>query len=200
MKEFNELVAILERLLAPDGCKWDQEQTLQTLRAHLLEESSEVVEAIHLNDNEKIEEELGDLFFNVIFLCRVAEKEERFTMKDVLNHIKDKLIRRHPHVFGDKEAKNAEEALHHWQEIKKLEKKREHSPFEGIPPDLPTLMKASKIDHRLKKQKQPLPEVSKLDEETALGKKLYEMAAEASRQGLDAELALRKYLALLETS
>lgn len=101
MREFDELIEIIDRLLGPDGCPWDKEQTLQSLRSSVLEEVCEVIEAIDLNDNAHIKEELGDLFFNTIFLCKIAEKEKRFTVTEILKELNEKLIRRHPHVFGE---------------------------------------------------------------------------------------------------
>lgn len=125
MKEFDELKDVIEKLLAPNGCPWDREQTLMTMRKSLLEETKEVIEAIDLNDNEKIEEELGDLFFNVLFMSRLAEKEGRCTIGAILKHIIAKLIRRHPHVFGDAKVETAEDVIKQWNEIKKSEKKNQ---------------------------------------------------------------------------
>lgn len=124
MQEFQSLIDIIERLLAPDGCPWDREQTTRSMRSCLIEETNEVIEAIDHDDNRQMEEELGDLLFNVVFLCRLAEKEGRFNLKDVLQSIIAKLIRRHPHVFGEgKILATTEEVLKQWKEIKEQEKK-----------------------------------------------------------------------------
>lgn len=196
MKEFNELVSILDRLLGPDGCPWDREQTLQSMRSSLLEETCEVIEAIDLNVNQHIEEELGDLFFNVIFLCKMAEKEGRFTMADALRHVAKKLIHRHPHVFGEAKIHNSDEVVKQWDEIKKQEKKQTQSDLkDGIPKDLPSLAQAQKIYKRMKKANKSytVPQ----DREGQFGAALFDMVSQAQDQGLDAEQALRKFLALL---
>lgn len=101
MKAFDLLNQTTDTLLSPQGCPWDREQTLTTMRSSLIEEACELVEAIDLNDNTHIQEELGDLFFLAIFLSKLAEKEERCKMEDVLHGINDKLIHRHPHVLRD---------------------------------------------------------------------------------------------------
>jgi tetrapyrrole methylase family protein / MazG family protein len=121
MDEFKSLTDTLKRLLAPDGCPWDREQTMQTMRHLLVEETYEVIEAINLNDNRQMEEELGDLLFNVVFLCMLAEKEKRFTLQDALKHVVAKLVRRHPHIFGEVKLKTSEEVLKQWNEIKQNE-------------------------------------------------------------------------------
>lgn len=199
MKEFNELVSILERLLAPDGCPWDREQTMESMRNSILEESCEVIEAIDLNENHKMEEELGDLFFNVLFMCRLAEKEKRFTIKDALNHINAKLIRRHPHIFGTAKVENSEEVLKQWEEIKKIEKTHQ-SIIDNIPKDLPSLARAQKLFKKIKKTefKLPVQEKDPYFNEESLGLALFEMVKKGSDKGLDSEMALRKVLSQIE--
>lgn len=203
MKNFNELVSIIERLLAPDGCPWDREQTLSSMRSSLLEETSEVIEAINLNEPEKIEEELGDLFFNVVFLCKLAEKEHLFTLEEVMAHISAKLIRRHPHIFGDAKVKSSEEVLKQWEEIKKVEKGNQAQKhlLEGIPKNLPSLARAQKIIKRLKNSGEKLERLlsaPSLEDEDSLGKLLFNLVAQASQKGLDAEQGLSKFLSQLE--
>lgn len=201
MDDFQSLIRIIERLLAPNGCPWDREQTLQSMRGALLEETSEVLEAIHLDENQKIEEELGDLLFNVVFLCKLAEKENRFTIQNVLHHINAKLIRRHPHIFGEAAVKNTEEVLQQWEEIKKAEKKQaQASVLDGIPKELPALSRAQKILKKIHKAGYPFPSTSHLNDqnEEQMGQALSTLVIQANQQGIDAEQALRKFLALLE--
>jgi MazG family protein len=119
---FEELVRIMERLRSPGGCPWDQAQSLEDLPAHLQSELDEVKAAIASGDVENLAEELGDLLFNVVFTVEIARGEGWFTMKDVLVGIRDKIVRRHPHVFGDAEASTPEEVLVHWNRIKREEK------------------------------------------------------------------------------
>jgi MazG family protein len=119
---FEELVRIMERLRAEDGCPWDREQTLDDLADHLQGELDEVKQAIAARDPENLAEELGDLMFNVVFTAEIARGEGWFTMKDVLLGIRDKIVRRHPHVFGDAEASTPEEVLVHWNRVKRQEK------------------------------------------------------------------------------
>jgi tetrapyrrole methylase family protein / MazG family protein len=204
MKEFDELVSIIDRLMAPNGCPWDREQTLMSMRTSLMEEICELIEAIDLQDSAKIKEELGDCFFNAVFLCRLAEKEGKFNIQELLSSLREKLIRRHPHVFGEFRAENTEEALKHWEQVKKSEKTTDASKniLDDIPKGLPALTLAQKILKRMGKAE--FAEVSELkdsgkatDEET-LGKALLELANEAQKNGLDAEQALRNTLAQME--
>jgi len=127
MKDFNEVLEILDRLMGPKGCPWDRKQTFESLRGSVVEEAQEVVEAVDEGDDAHLCEELGDLMFNVVFYCKIAEKEGRFTTVDMLNGLRDKLIRRHPHVFGDAVIKNEEELLAQWERIKEEERARKTS-------------------------------------------------------------------------
>lgn len=149
---FETLVAIMDRLRGPGGCPWDREQTYGTLRGYLLEECYEVVEALDRRDHGALREELGDLLFQIVFLSRLAREEGRFTARDVVRSIADKMVRRHPHVFGDAEAETPEEVLRHWESIKREEKGVSQTPdpadpsvLEGIPRALPALMKAHRL-------------------------------------------------------
>jgi tetrapyrrole methylase family protein/MazG family protein len=143
----------MERLRSPDGCPWDREQTFQSLIPFLVEEAYEVVEAIELEDDGKLQEELGDLLFQIVFLAQMAREKGRFEMKDIISASHDKMVRRHPHVFGDKPAKNAKEALSRWRSMKEKEKARdkETSVFEEVPHQLPAIMRAQKITGRASK-------------------------------------------------
>jgi len=119
---FEKLVAVMARLRAPNGCPWDREQTHSTLRTYLIEEAYEVLDALDAEDDKKFAEELGDLLLQVLFHSQIAREEGRFSISDVIYEIHEKLIRRHPHVFGEKRAKDAAEVLRNWEIIKKEER------------------------------------------------------------------------------
>ena len=145
---FDDLVAVMARLRGPDGCPWDREQTLESLRTYLLEETHELLEAIENGDTGHIREELGDLLLEVVFLTQVCQERGLFGIDDVVEGIRDKLVRRHPHVFGGTEAKNPSEALQRWEEIKNQEKRAEapdSSFLDGVPTALPALMRAHRL-------------------------------------------------------
>ncbi|GFO65436.1 nucleoside triphosphate pyrophosphohydrolase [Geomonas paludis] len=146
---FDRLMEIMRRLRAPGGCPWDAEQTHESLKRYLLEESYEVIEAIDANNDELLKEELGDLILQPVFHAAVAEERGAFTMDQVLDAINDKLVRRHPHVFGDQVIENSAAQVENWEKIKKSEKGDERkSALSGIPPHLPALMKAQKITEK----------------------------------------------------
>jgi tetrapyrrole methylase family protein/MazG family protein len=148
-KGFARLVEIMHRLRAPGGCPWDAEQTHESLKRYLLEECYEVIEAIDRNDPDHLKEELGDLMLQPVFHVAIAAEKGEFTMDDVLATICDKLVRRHPHVFGDQVVKTADEQVDNWERIKKKEKGEERkSALSGVPPHLPALMKAQKITEK----------------------------------------------------
>lgn len=202
--DIERLISIIEDLLGPEGCPWDREQTMKSIRSSVLEEACEFIDAIDLGDNHHMVEELGDLFFNVIFFCKLGEKENRFTLKEVVAEISEKLIRRHPHVFGAGEVNNAEEVVVQWEKIKQLEKGKEKRKdiFDGIPKHLPALLRAQKILKKLPAETLPQPykEVSSIfQDEDSLGILLAQIAVQAQLKGLDAEQALRNYLAQLES-
>lgn len=204
-KEFDKLIEIIDRLLGPDGCPWDREQTLQSLRSSVLEEVCEVIEAIDLNDNAHIQEELGDLFFNVVFLSKIAEKEQRFSMTEILQELNEKLIRRHPHVFGEgKKIKTVDELYEQWNRIKKAEKGKDQrkSVLDGISKHLPVLARAQKIISKIEKAGYPLnfsqKDSASIQDEDQLGEHLLFMVKKAQEKGLDVEHALRKALTHLE--
>jgi len=119
---FRELLDIMARLRGPDGCPWDREQTLGDLARYIREEADEVAEAIATKGRAEVAEELGDLLFNIVFAVRLAEEEGSFAMKDVLEGVRDKIVRRHPHVFGDAKAATPEEVLVLWKKAKEREK------------------------------------------------------------------------------
>jgi tetrapyrrole methylase family protein / MazG family protein len=119
---FDKLVAVQARLRAPNGCPWDREQTHATLRTYLIEEAYEVLEAMESDDDAKFAEEMGDLLLQIVFHSQIATEEGRFTVSDVIREIHDKMVRRHPHVFGEKRAKDAAEVLKNWEQLKKEER------------------------------------------------------------------------------
>ncbi len=121
---FEDLVKVIEKLRSEDGCPWDKAQTISSVRENILEEALEVIDAIEQNDMEHIKEELGDLLFLIFFVIQIAKESGFFTYNDVLKSAIDKLIYRHPHVFGEKEAKNEREAIYIWKEQKKKANKR----------------------------------------------------------------------------
>ena len=151
---FAKLVELQARLRAPKGCPWDSEQTHLTLRTYLIEEAYEVLEALESGDDAKFAEELGDLLLQVVFHGQIAAEEGRFTAADVVREIHQKMVRRHPHVFGEKRARNAAEVLKNWEQIKaeerrakRAEKASESGSYEkrgslldGIPHTLPAVM------------------------------------------------------------
>ncbi len=189
MLEFDKFLAVAEAMLSDRGCPWVKEQTFETTKPYLLEEMHELLEAIDLNQPEKIKEELGDCFYILVFLAKYAEKTKTFTLQEVLHAESEKLIRRHPHVFEDAEVSSPEDVLRKWEVIKKKEGKK--SPIAGIPPTLPSLARAQKIISKLRRLKQEPPISSELQSEEELGKKLWALVQEAESRGFDAESALR---------
>jgi len=147
-KNFNRLVEIVEKLRAPDGCPWDKEQTHETLRENLLQESYEAIDAIESNNPEELKEELGDVLLQVVLHSQIASEENKFDVDDVAQAIADKIVRRHPHVFGDINVKNTEEVLANWDKIKKLEKPERKSALSGITKSQPALMTSSQISKK----------------------------------------------------
>ena len=203
VKTFEECVGVIDRLLGPGGCPWDQEQTMASMRESLLEEACEFIEAVDLGDTTHMSDELGDLFFLCIFFGRLAEKEGRFTVNEALEGLKDKLIRRHPHVFGEVELEDTEAIVEQWERLKTHEKNHSHrkSALDGIPKGLPALARAQKVLKRLKKQGAnsiPTTPSQSFASEQDLGEALLALVASAQESGLDAEAALRHTLSHLE--
>ena len=145
---FQDLLQIVDRLRSPDGCPWDLEQTHESLKRNLLEESYEVLEAIDSGDPSKLSEELGDILVQVAFHCHIAEQAGTFQSSDVIQKINDKLVRRHPHVFGDAIATDARQVEQQWEALKEAEGTR-RSRVEGIPRDLPSLAAAQLMQDRV---------------------------------------------------
>lgn len=146
---FEQLITIMRTLRNPGGCPWDAEQTHESLTRYLLEETYEVIEAIDEKSPQHLKEELGDLLLQPVFHAAIAEESGNFTIDDVISTLCDKLIRRHPHVFGDLEIKSSEAQIENWEKIKKLEKGTERlSALSGVPNHLPALLKAHKIGEK----------------------------------------------------
>jgi len=147
---FVELVRIMERLRAPGGCPWDREQTSQSIKPYVIEEAYEVAEAIEDNDVDELRAELGDLLLQIVFHAQLAREQGLFTVEDVIRGIRDKMIRRHPHVFGDAEAHTADEVLRNWARIKAEERKDkgDASVLAGVPRALPGLLRAHRLGEK----------------------------------------------------
>ena len=146
-KGFNDLVELARYLRSPEGCPWDREQSLNTVTPYIIEEAFETVQAIELKDKDEIIEELGDLFFQVIFASQIASEDGEFDINEVIDRLYNKLIRRHPHVFGDEKAKDAEEAIMTWHKQKLKEKSRKRRLLE-IPKTMPSLLRAHRVGEK----------------------------------------------------
>jgi tetrapyrrole methylase family protein/MazG family protein len=198
--EVAHFAEVVKRLRAE--CPWDREQTHHSLRRHLLEESYEVLEAIDHLDVEagegfdELEEELGDLLFQVVFHATLGAEEGRFTLADVARGISDKLIGRHPHVFGDIGAASVDEVIARWDQLKKAEKGRD-SIMDGIPATLPALLYALKVQKRAASEGFDWRDLAAPDESVGddadgeIGERLLALVDEAERSGVDPESALR---------
>jgi MazG family protein len=201
-----ELRQTIARLRGPGGCPWDQEQTHASLVRCLIDEVSELIDTIDRLDLPHMREELGDVLIQVIFHAQLAEEAGHFDLEDVAREVNEKLIRRHPHVFGDgAQLGTAGEVLVQWEEIKARERKAgpppDATPFKALPPRLPALMYAEAIWKQIRKQELPTAGVvdaaaigtlaDELDE-AELGRRLWALAAAARERGWDAEGALRR--------
>ncbi|MGB4600254.1 MAG: nucleoside triphosphate pyrophosphohydrolase [Trichlorobacter sp.] len=211
---FNRIMTIMRQLRAPGGCPWDAEQTHESLKRYLLEETYEVMEAIDSGSDDHLKEELGDLLLQPVFHAAIAEERGAFTMDDVLSTLADKLIRRHPHVFGDLEIRDSQAQIENWEKIKKTEKgEGRRSALSGVPPQLPALLKAQKItekasrvgfdwDHVDQVMAKVMEELHEFEEalasgnqehtEAELGDLLFAIANLGRFLALDTEEALRK--------
>jgi len=167
------LIEIMRTLRDPGGCPWDREQTLDSLKSNLIEETYEVIDAIESGDRSELKSELGDLLLQVVFQAQICNEEGAFNFDDVAQGIADKLVRRHPHVFGDVQADTSGEVIRNWEKIKKTEKGEEtpRSLVEGIPRHLPALAKAHLVQKRVARAGFEWDEISgvveKLEEELA---------------------------------
>lgn len=170
LKNFSKLREIIALLRGPNGCPWDKEQTHESLKKYLIEETFEVIEAIDSGDIDHLIEELGDVFLQVMLHAQIGEDEGYFAIEDVIEVLSEKMIRRHPHVFGDKTAKDSKEVLRNWQEIKKQEKgETDSSLLDGISKSVPNLLRAYEIQKKAAKVgfdwKEITPALEKVKEE-----------------------------------
>lgn len=195
-----DLIEIMARLRSPTGCPWDREQNHRTLRFHAVEEVYELMDAIEAGDDHEMLEELGDLLLQVIFHCQLAAEREAFDFEQVARHLSDKLIRRHPHVFGDSKARSVDAVWAQWEKIKKQEKEGTRhartSALDGIPKHLPALMRAEKLVKRARKARL-ISEGARQDPErsrSAIARQLFQLAEAAQRRGWSAEELLRTEL------
>jgi MazG family protein len=216
-REFQKLVDVMRTLRGPGGCPWDREQSMQTLRPFVLEETYEVLDAIDRNDLDDLRGEIGDFLFEGVFLAQIAADEGHFTVADSLRHITDKLIRRHPHVFGAaKHVRTAGQVLEQWEQIKSREQKSEgraQSVLRGMPRALPALLGAHEISTRVAAVgfdwARPDDVIEKIEEEVRelgdatrgegrerveeeMGDLLFAIANLARKLGIEAESALRR--------
>lgn len=187
--DLEPLEDVVKTLRSPGGCPWDIVQTHKSLRRNLIEEVYEVIEAIDLEDEKLLCEELGDLLMQVVFHARMAEEAKLFSMQDVIDGITEKLIRRHPHVFGDVDVKDAGEVLANWEAIKQAEKTERTSILDGVPKDLPSLMAAYKLQHKAAKVGFDWPDIDpvwdKLEEEL---RELEEAIVDGQKEKIEEEL------------
>jgi len=148
LPEFQRLCEVIAKLRSPDGCPWDRQQTLASIKPYTLEETYELLEAIDSDDNSAIQEELGDVLLQVILDSQISSDERRFELVDVVRQIADKMVRRHPHVFGDETAATTDDVKKHWHAAKNAEKSERTSKLDGIPKDLPQLARTYRIAAR----------------------------------------------------
>ena len=208
-EKFDTLVNIIARLRGPDGCPWDREQTHASLRANLLSECYEVLEALDSGNADKLCEELGDLLLQIVLHAQIARDESDFEIGDVVKSISEKLVRRHPHIFGSVKVKDAADVMHNWEDLKKDEREEGVSMLAGVPKEMPALAYAYEISRRAVRvgfEWQDLEGViDKLAEEVReindagthdqkareFGDLLFTLVNVARWQGIDAEAALR---------
>lgn len=190
--ELDALIDVMAKLRGPDGCAWDREQTHQSLLKYLIEESHEFVDAVESGDRDHMLEELGDVLYQVLFHADLAaaDPDRPFTIEDVARVSREKMVGRHPHVFGDVTADTADEVVANWEKWKAAEKPERESKFDGLPKGLPALALADKVIGKLAET--PTSESLPSDTtETELGDLLFGIVTAAKAQGLDAEAALR---------
>lgn len=212
-RDFDTLVKIMEMLRSEEGCPWDKEQTRQSLKPYIVEETYELVEAIEDNNPNRICEELGDLLFQIVFQCQLGKEKNEFTIDDVIGQISKKMIGRHPHVFGKADYKTTDQVIVHWEEQKKREGKLRESILEGVPESMPSLLRAKrlqdraaqvgfdwknienvleKLDEELKEFKDAIKTGLREKKEEELGDILFMLVNVSRFIGVNAEDALRK--------
>ncbi|MCX6429869.1 MAG: MazG family protein [Actinobacteria bacterium] len=195
--QLERLVAVMDRLRSPGGCLWDAEQTHESLIPFLLEESYEYIEAVETSDREAMREELGDVLLQVYFHARMAQEHptEPFSIEDVAQGVADKLVRRHPHVFGDVKVTSSDEVLENWEALKSAEKGRT-SAVDGVPLGQPAITLVTKLLYRAEKNKLDLDLPTQISQPVqatieSVGDVLLATLAWASQNGVDSDAALR---------
>ena len=190
-----QLVWLMAKLRAPEGCPWDREQDHMTLRLHAIEEVYELVDSIEAGDDHEMVEELGDLLLQVVFHAQLGKERDVFDFDRVCRTLVDKLLRRHPHVFGNLKAAGVDEVLANWETIKRAEKRgtkhERPSALDGIPRHLPALLRAEKLVKKARKagllEKPSKSKLNKAD----LARQLFDLASAAQAAGVSAEALLR---------
>jgi uncharacterized protein YabN with tetrapyrrole methylase and pyrophosphatase domain len=196
VRGIDQLLNIMARLRAPDGCPWDREQDHLSLRWHAVEEVYELIDAIESRDDYEMEEELGDLLLQVVFHCQLANERGAFDFDRVARHISEKLFRRHPHVFGDLKVKNVDQVWSNWEKIKRAEKhgtsRARASALDGVPKHLPALMRAEKLIKKARRARlaTEVQEPARLSR-TEIGERIFELVRYAQSRGWSAEDLLR---------
>lgn len=195
-KAITDLLQVMARLRSPTGCPWDREQDHRSLRFHAVEEVYELMDAIEAGDDQEMKEELGDLLLQVVFHAQLAAERRAFDFEGLTRHLVEKLVRRHPHVFGDSQAKDVDAVWAQWEQIKRAEKSGtphdRPSALDGVPRHLPSLLRAEKIIKKARKAKliaaaSPSPKRSR----RALAEALFELTERAQASGWSAEELLR---------
>jgi len=184
------MIEVMERLRR--DCPWDREQTHESLVTYLIEETYELIEAIETKNSVDLQEELGDVLLQVLFHAQIASESEGFNIQDVAQKLREKLVNRHPHVFGDGEAKTSEEVKQNWEQIKAAEKGRT-SPIDGVPIGQPALSLAAKVLHREQKISGKKVLADSISEEE-LAAALFNLVSRAHVSGIDPEGALRRWV------
>jgi tetrapyrrole methylase family protein/MazG family protein len=210
LSQFSSLVEIIARLRGPDGCPWDRQQTHASLREFLLEECYEALEALDEGDSDKLCQELGDLLLQIVLQAQIAKEAGEFELADVLTSINQKLIHRHPHVFGETKVESAEEVAHNWEALKQAERGTETSILASVPQQMPALAYGQEIQRRVAEVGFDWPDIEgvieKLVEEVRefqqagsgkekgeeYGDLLFTLVNIARRLGIDSEAALRE--------
>ncbi|HAM70074.1 MAG TPA: MazG family protein [Verrucomicrobiales bacterium] len=194
----DDLLSVMARLRSPTGCPWDREQDHLTLRFHAVEEVYELMDAIEAGDDHEMLEELGDLLLQVVFHCQMADERKAFDFEKVTRNLVEKLVRRHPHVFGDAKAKDVDAVWAQWEKIKRSEKKgtpRDRaSALDGVPRHLPALLRAEKLVKKARKAGilgQDKPSRAGLGAKNAIGGRLFDLVEQAQSMGWSAEELLR---------
>ncbi|MDD5338937.1 MAG: nucleoside triphosphate pyrophosphohydrolase [Dehalococcoidales bacterium] len=209
LHKFDTLVAIIAKLRGPEGCPWDKEQTHRSLRENLISEAYEVLAALDDGAKDKLCEELGDLLLQIMLHSQIAKDDGEFQIDNVIRSINEKLIHRHPHIFGNSKVKDSKEVMHNWEELKKEERDEGVSILEGVPKEMPALAYAREISRRavrvgfeweslegvLDKLVEEIREIketaSREEKEQEYGDLLFTLVNVARWEGIDAEAALR---------